>query len=101
MLTTTITLLLLILGPVLAAFGVAGFFGNWSDQAPDHDSLCYLQVLAVSGRRMAYAGLALHLIHHGLPRGDTLLALLCVAALSLATYLTATTNTIIRAGATP
>jgi len=43
MLTTTLTLLLLTLGPVLAAFGVAGFLGNWSGQAPDHDSIRYLR----------------------------------------------------------
>jgi predicted MFS family arabinose efflux permease len=101
MLTTTLTLLLLTLGPVLAAFGVAGFLGNWSGQAPDHDSLRYVQTLATTGRRMAYAGLALYLLHHGLPVGDTLTALLCVAGIALATYLTATSNTIVPTGATP
>lgn len=100
MLTTTITLLLLSLGPVLAAFGVAGFLGNWTS-TPDHDSIRYLQALAVTGRRMAAAGLALYLLHHGLPTGDTLLALACVAALALATYLTRTTNTLVPSGATP
>lgn len=93
-LTTTATLLLLTLGPVLAAFGVAGFLGNWTS-APDHDSLRYVQVLATTGRRMAYAGLLLYLVHHGLPGGDTLLALACVAGIAAATYLTRTTNRII------
>lgn len=100
MLTTTLTLLALLLGPVLAAFGVAGFLGNWTS-TPDHDSIRYLQTLAATGRRMTYAGLALYLIHHGLPTGDTLLALLCAAAIALATYLTKTTNQIVPAGAAP
>jgi hypothetical protein len=94
MLTLTTTLLLLTLGPVLAAFGVAGFLGNWTS-TPDHDSLCYVQTLATAGRRMAYAGLALYLAHHGLPGGDTLLALTCVALIAAATYLTRTTNLIV------
>lgn len=101
MLTTTLTLLALLLGPVLAAFGVAGFLGNWSGQAPDHDSIRYLQTLAATGRRMTYAGLALYLIHHGLPTGDTLTALLCVTAIAAATYLTKTTDIIVPTGATP
>lgn len=99
--TTTLTLLLLTLGPVLAAFGVAGFLGNWCGNAPDHDSIRFAQTVATTGRRMAYAGLALYLIRHGLPSGDTLLALLCIGALAACTYLTRTTNAIIPTGATP
>ena len=93
----TITLLLLALGALLAAFGTAGFLGNWTS-TPDHDSIRYVQTLAATGRRMAYTGLALYLIHHGLPTGDTLLALACVAGAAAATYLTATSNTIVPTG---
>jgi len=50
---------------------------------------------------MTAAGLALYLIHHGLPTGDSLLALLCAAAIAAATYLTKTTNAIVPTGATP
>lgn len=100
MLTTTVTLLLLVLGPVLAAFGVAGFLGNWSCGA-DHDSLRYLQILAASGRRLIAAGTAVHLLTHGLPAGPLLSILLAAALLAGCTYLTATTNTILPTGATP
>lgn len=100
MLTTTITLLLLTLGPVLAAFGVAGFLGNWSSGA-DHDSIRYLQTLATTGRRAITAGIALHTTTRGIPTGPLLTVLLCAAVLASATYLTSTTNTIIPTGATP
>lgn len=88
-----ITLLTLVLGAVLAAFGVVGFLGCWTT-APDHDSLRYLQVLAATGRRMTATGLALYALHYS-AGGPALVALLLAAALALATYLTRTVNTIV------
>lgn len=100
-LTTTATALLLTVGAVLALFGVAGFLGNWCGQAPDHDSLRYVQALATGGRRAITAGIALHTTTRGIPTGPLLTVLLCAAVLASATYLTSTTNTIIPTGATP
>lgn len=90
----TVTLLLLVLGALLAAFGLLGFLGCWP--AADHDSLRYVQVLAKTGRRLVYAGLALYTLHYS-ASGVALIALLLVGALALATYLTRTTNRIITA----
>jgi len=98
MLTTTVTALLLAVGGVLALFGVLGFLGNW--QAPDHDSLRYVQALAATGRRMTATGLALYVLHYS-ASGAALLGLLLAALLAAATYLTRTSNTIIPTGATP
>lgn len=91
-----ITLLLLSLGALLASSGTAGFALNWV--APDHDSLRFAQALAKTGRRLAAAGLALYALHYS-ASGLALLALVLVAGCALATYLTATSNTIVPAGA--
>jgi hypothetical protein len=88
----TLTLLLLVLGALLASFGTAGFLLTWA--APDHDSLRYLQALAKTGRRLAAVGLALFVLHYH-AGGIALLALIAVALAAAATYLTATTNTIV------
>jgi alkanesulfonate monooxygenase SsuD/methylene tetrahydromethanopterin reductase-like flavin-dependent oxidoreductase (luciferase family) len=95
----TITLLLLVLGALLASFGMLGFYGNWTS-TPDHDSLRFVQALAKTGRRLAYTGLALCVLHYSVG-GPALAALLLVGALALATYRTRTTNTIVPTGATP
>ena len=89
----TITLLLLVLGALLASFGVLGFYGNWTS-TPDHDSLRYLQAIAKTGRRLAAVGLALFVLryHAG---GIALIALIAVALAAAATYLTTTSNQII------
>lgn len=84
----TITALLLTLGALLAAFGTAGFALNW--QAPDHDSLVYVQALAATGRRCIYAGLLLA-VHHEPPAA----LLFALAMLAAASYLTRTSNRII------
>lgn len=89
----TITLLLLTLGALLAAFGTAGFLGNWSC-APDYDSLRFVQALATTGRRLTYTGLALYVLHYS-ASGPALALLLCATGLALATYLTKTSNQII------
>ena len=89
----TLTLLLLVLGALLAFFGTAGFLGTWGS-APDHDSLRFVQVLAAAGRRLTYTGLALYALHYS-AGGLALFALLLAGALALATYLTRTVNTII------
>ena len=94
----TVTLLLLALGTLLASFGTAAFALNWA--APDHDSLRFAQILASSGRRLAYTGLALYALHYS-ASGAALFALLLVGALALTTYLTKTSNTIVPTGATP
>lgn len=89
----TLTLLLLTLGALLASFGVLGFYGNWTS-TPDHDSLRYVQTVAKTGRRLAAVGLALFVLHYH-AGGIALLALIAVALAAAATYLTATTNTIV------
>jgi hypothetical protein len=94
-----ITLLLLVLGAVLALFGTAGFALNWA--APDHDSLRFAQILAKSGRRLSAAGLALYALAHYGASGPTLIVLIAVGITAAATYLTATSNTIVPTGATP
>lgn len=94
----TVTLLLLTLGALLAFFGTVAFALNWA--APDHDSLRFAQILASSGRRLAYTGLALYCLHYS-ASGPALFALLLVGGLALATYLTRTTNAIVPTGATP
>lgn len=96
-LTATATALLLTLGVLLAAFGVAGFLGNWSS-TPDHDSLRFVQALATTGRRLTYTGLALYVLHYS-ASGPALALLLAAAGLALATHLTRTSNTIVPAGA--
>jgi len=96
MLTSTATALLLILGGVFAVFGVLGFLGNW--QAPDHDSLRFVQALATTGRRLTAAGLALYALHYS-ASGLVLALLLAAALLAAATYLTRTSNTILPTGA--
>jgi|GEM_PF-3629874 len=90
-----ITLTLLVLGALLAAFGTAGFALNWT--APDHDSLRYTQGIAKAGRRLSAAGLTLYALHYG-ASGPALIALLLAAALALATYLTRTTSTLLADG---
>jgi hypothetical protein len=94
----TITLLLLALGALLAAFGTAGFALNWT--APDHDSLRFAHLVAKTGRRLAAAGLALYVMHYS-ASGLALLALILVAGCALASYLTATSNAIVPTGVTP
>jgi len=94
-----ITLTLLALGAALAFFGTAGFALNWS--APDHDSLRFAQILAKAGRRLSVAGLALYALAHYGASGVTLIVLIAVGVTAAATYVTATSNTIVPTGATP
>jgi hypothetical protein len=91
------TLLMLGLGAVLALFGTAGFALNWA--APDHDSLRFAQALAKTGRRLSAAGLTLYALAHYGASGATLILLIGVGVTAAATYLTATSNTIVPSGA--
>lgn len=88
-----ITIVLLVLGTLLAALGTVGFICVW--QAPSHEELRTTRGAATLGRRMTMAGLALYIPHHA-AGGPALGALLIVFGLALATYLTKSTNQIIR-----
>lgn len=99
MLTDTITGLLLAFGALLVAFGVTGFYGNWTSH-PDHDSLQFLRAVTLTGQSLTALALTLHLLAHALPGLHP--ALIVIALLVAATgRLTRTSNHIVPTGATP
>lgn len=86
-----ITLLMLTLGALFAASGTAGFALVYQQHASTHD-LTLARAAATAGRWMSIAGLILFTTHRA-AAGPGLAALLAVAALAVASYLTKSTTT--------
>ena len=84
-----ITLLLLVIGALLAAVGTAGFTIAIHQPASDHE-LEHARKAATIGRRLAIPGLCLYAGHYG-ASGAGLYALMLVVALTMASYITKST----------
>lgn len=91
-----ITIVLLVLGTLLAALGTLGFLAIW--QAPSHEDVAAVRKTATAGRWMAAAGLYLYGAHHA-ASGPVLYALLLIVALTMATFITKSTIRPTAAGA--
>lgn len=86
-----ITLALLAVGSLLAALGTAGFAITIHQPASGHE-LESARKAATLGRWMAAPGLLLYGAHHGAPAGPGLYALMLIAALTVATFITKSTT---------
>jgi hypothetical protein len=95
MLALASILILIAIGALLAAAGTAGFVLVWQ-QASSAADLGHARVTATAGRWMSAIGLTLFTLHHT-AAGPGLAALLCVAALAVATLLTKSTRRLVHA----
>ncbi len=85
-----ITLILLVLGGLLAAFGTAGFTLVYHQPASTHE-LERARKAATVGRWLTIPGLCLYAGHYG-ASGLGLYALLAVTAITMASLITKTTT---------
>lgn len=83
----TLTVLLLVIGAILAAAGTAGFLAVIHQPASSNELRCARKA-ATAGRWMLLPGLVLYGAHHGVPAGPGFYAITLASALTVATIVT-------------